>query len=237
MRTSMTARDIMSAPVISVQASTPVGEIAALLRDRRIGGLPVITDGSLQGMVTQRDLMRRHEIGTDAVREPRRWWQGTRAKDASARAYVKSHGRTASHVMTRPVHVVGAAAALAQVALAFELHAIGRAPVVEAGRVVGMVARADLVKALADQPPNELPPTKADDEAIRRMLVDELSRQDWWNSGWENLYVVSGVVIFKGVVENDAHRAAARVAAENIPGVRGVVDDRVTSTEAVEMVV
>ena len=227
----------MSAPVISVQASTPVGEIAALLRDRRIGGLPVITDGSLQGMVTQRDLIRRHEIGTDAVHEPRRWWQGTPPRDALARAYVKSHGRTARHVMTRRVRVVEAAADLAQVARAFELHAIGRAPVVDAGQVVGIVARADLVKALADQPLPEAPPSEADNEAIRCLLVEELSRQEWWNSGWGNLYVVSGVVIFKGVVESDAYRAAACVAAENIPGVRGVVDDRVTSTEAVEMVV
>lgn len=236
MRTSMTVRDIMSSPVISVLPSTPVAEIAALLCDRGIGGVPVMVDGSLLGMVTESDLIRRHEIGTAAPCDLRPWWRRVQGSDAVARAYVKSHGRTARHVMSRRVQAVDASAELAQVASLFELHGIGRAPVIADKVVVGIAARADLVKALAEQPAPAAPSEAANDEAIRRLLVDELSGQPWWNGCWENLYVVAGVVIFKGVVENQANRAATRVAAENIPGVRGIVDDRVLRAEAHESV-
>lgn len=236
MRTSITARDVMSSPVLSVLPSTPVTEIAAMLRDHRIGGVAVMAEGSLRGMVTESDLIRRHEIGTHSPLERRPWWRRMHGNDASAWAYVKSHGRTARHVMSSPVHVVDAATELAQVAFVFEQHDIGRVPVVSGGGVVGIVARADLVKALAEQPSPAQAPAETDDEAIRHMLAEELSRQDWWNGGWENLYVIDGVVIFKGVVEKEAYRAAARVAAENVPGVRGIVDDRVLGAEIVEMV-
>jgi osmotically-inducible protein OsmY len=91
------------------------------------------------------------------------------------------------------------------------------------------------VKALADRPQSALPAC-TEDEAISRMLLDELSRQPWWNGCWETLYVAEGIVIFKGVVEDGSARAAARVAAENVPGVKGILDDRVLASEVREMV-
>ncbi|MDB5900437.1 MAG: histidine kinase [Ramlibacter sp.] len=232
----MTVREIMSSPVISVLPAQPIAEIAVLLRDRRIGGLPVILDGKLQGIVTASDLIRRCEIGTDAIPDPRPWWRRMQQGDAAARAYVKSHGRTAHHVMTRHVHVLDPSAQLADVVSMFESQHVGRAPVTLNERVIGMIARADLVKALAEQPMSTTRASAVQDDGIRRMLADELASQPWWNGRWETFYVDAGVVIFKGVVENRANRAATRVAAENIPGVRGVLDDRILSAEVHEII-
>lgn len=235
MRTTLTAQDIMSSPVISVLPSTPVPAIASVMRDHRIGGVPVIAGGHLEGMVTEADLIQRHELGTHRLRDASQWWHRFRRPDATARAYVKSHGRSARHVMSSRVHVVEAQADLAEVASLFRSRHIGRAPVVRGTQVVGIVAQADLVRALANQPRSYSPRADTDDEAIRRLLLAELAGQPWWNGCWENVYVVDGMVLFKGVVENEAYRAAAQVAAENIPGVRGIVDDRVLSAQATEL--
>jgi predicted transcriptional regulator len=227
----MLARDIMSSPVISAAPSQLVSEIARLLRDQRIGGMPVIENGKLVGMITESDLIHRHEIGTQDIRDLRPWWQRLRQRDASIRAYVKSHGRTARHVMSTDIRVVEDTEELSRVAAVFDINHIGRVPVVRGGQVVGIIARADLVQALARQALPRQCTGGMDDEAIRQRLLSELSGQDWWNGALSNVYVSGGIVVLKGVVETPAHRLGARVAAENLPGVRGVQDDRILSSE------
>ena len=222
----MFARDVMSSPAVTVGLSSPVAEVAATLRDHRIGGVPVLDGGGkLVGMITEVDLVHRYEIGTDRQADRVPWWRRFRASDTVARRYVKSHGRTARHVMTTPVRCVEPDAPLRDVAGLLHTHGTSRVPGVPGPQVVGIVTRADLVKALARQPaPGGSRPL--DDEEIRRRLVEELSAQEWWNGSWESVDVAGGVVIFRGVVESEAHRLASRVAAETLPGVRGIQDER-----------
>lgn len=222
----MHASDIMSTPVISIPPSLPVPEIAALLHERRIGGVPVMAGTELVGIVTESDLVRRQEIGTDHLADHRPWWRRLQQANDVARDYVKSHGRTAAHVMTREVTVVEASAEISHIATILEQRHIGRLPVVAGRRVVGLVARADLVKMLADRTARSAQSAHVDDRTIRQLVLEELRGQEWWNGGADSVEVQSGVVIFRGVVENEAHRLACRVAAENQPGVRGVQDDR-----------
>lgn len=226
----------MSSPAITVGLFTPVAEVAALLRDQHIGGVPVLDGhGKLVGMVTEVDLVHRYEIGTDRHTEPRPWWRRFHSRDLIARRYVKSHGRTARHVMTSPVRCVQQDAPLSDVASLLDVHQISRVPVLAGQEVVGIVTRADLVKALARQP---APGTagELEDEEIRRRLVEELSAQAWWNGNWQNVDVSGGCVIFKGVVESEVHRLASRVAAETLPGVRAIRDDRVLAVDFSGMV-
>ncbi|WP_167772482.1 CBS domain-containing protein [Ramlibacter henchirensis] len=232
----MLARDIMSSPAITVGLASSVAEVAATLRDHRIGGVPVLDcRKKLVGMVTEADLVHRYEIGTDRERELRPWWRRFQGRDTVARRYVKSHGRAVRHVMTSPVRCAEQDASLGDVASLLDAHRIGRVPILAGDEVIGIVTRADLVKALARQPaPGSL--QELDDDTIRRRLVQELSAQKWWNGSWQNVYVCGGWVIFKGVVESDAYRLASRVAAENMPGVRGVQDDRVLGVDAYAMV-
>lgn len=231
----MLANDIMSTPVICVPPSQPVSEVAATLRDRRIGGVPVVDNARLVGMVTEADLVHRHEIGTDRFPKTRPWWRRMRGRAVSVNAYVKSHGRTARYVMSTDVPVVDELAELAQVADMLDSHGVGRVPVMRGGYLVGIIARADLVRALATMPAPGLT-EELDDEAIRLRLLQELSAQPWWSEHWQNVYVENGVVIFKGVIASDAERIGARVAAENLAGVRGVQDDRIVGVDVSGMV-
>jgi CBS domain-containing protein len=224
---AMRARDIMSSPVIAVAPHTPVLEIAALLHERRIGGVPVLADAVLVGIVTGRDLLHRHELGTQERSRANAWWHRVVTPELEPDWYVKSHGRCAEHVMTRIVHVAQAHSTLAEVVALFDRHRVGRLPVVRGERVVGIVTAADLVRSLARGSWVDADwPAGSSDAEIRDRIVSELRRQDWWNSGSCAVDVRDGVAHFSGFVENEAQRLASRIAAENTPGVRAVEDDR-----------
>jgi len=228
----MRASDIMTSPVLSVQPRTPVLEVAALLRERRIGGVPVLAGCELVGIVTERDLLHRHELGTQERGAAPAWWRRVLVPGTQPDWYVKSHGRCAEHVMTRDVVTVDPLTPLPEVLALFERHAIRRVPVLGAGRVVGILASADLVKALAQ---GIWVPTAASagntDGDIRERLLSELSEQGWWHGGSCGVEVRLGVVRFTGFVENEPQRQASLVAAENIPGVQGVEDERTSLAE------
>ena len=93
--------------------------------------------------------------------------------------------------------------------------------------LVGIVSRANLVQALAGMRPAAIRVTPPADQAIRGRLKAELERQSWWGRAASNVIVTDGVVHYFGTFQSDDQQNAARVAAENIPGVRGVEDHRV----------
>src|SRR5215813_480704 len=102
----MRAMDVMTTNVITVRPDTSVQEVARLLSERSISGVPVVdSDYRLVGIVSEGDLLHRVETGTERrVRRRRSWWLDTIGSDDElARDYVKSHGRAAKDVMTRDV--------------------------------------------------------------------------------------------------------------------------------------
>ena len=219
------AKDIMSMPVISVAPDTPVAKIAALLSSQRISGVPVIKNGQLMGVVNEMDLLHRHEIGTeDAPTQP--WWARLFGGDPAPSHYVKSHALQAKDIMTRPVTTVSEDTALSKIATLFDSRAIRRLPVVREGKVIGIITRANLVQALAANASTDRAEQSKSDEAIRRELVTELERQRWWRPDWAVVSVEDGVVQFRGVIDTQEEKRAARVAAENVSGVRKVEDLR-----------
>ncbi len=223
----MNASDIMSAPVIAVGPQTPVVQVAALLREQRIGGVPVVAGNQLVGIVTAKDLLHRREIGTEYRGDAQPWWRRIVHSTLPSEVYVKSCGRCARHVMTCEVVVVTPQASLREITTLFERHGIGRVPVVQDHRMVGIVAAADLVKALAEGARESAPRLAGTgDREIRRALLAELGRQPWWNSGCSQVEVEDGVVRFTGFVENPSRRAATRVPADNLPRGRHVDDQR-----------
>jgi len=222
----MLARDIMTTPVVSVAPDTPVTEIAALLLNKRISGVPVLDKGRLVGLVSEGDLLRRHEIGTDRVKRSGSWWLRMFSAGQSPAEYVKAHGRFARDVMTSEVVTITPDTPVSKIASLLESRGIKRVPVMHLKQLVGIVTRANLVQALAGIRPAAIRVTPPADQAIRGRLQAELERQSWWRDAASNVIVTEGVVHFFGIVESDDQRAAARVAAENIPGVRGVEDHR-----------
>lgn len=231
----MNASDIMTSPVLTVRPDTQVKEIAALLFERRISAVPVVDGGALVGIVSEADLLHRQEIGTECLGRGGAWWLRLFTADPSVEDYVKSHARRARDVMTRRVATVSPHTPLAEVAQLLETRDIGRVPVVENGQLVGIVSRADLVRALAVKRDVADEPVSRSDQDIRRLLLAELERQDWWRLDRANVIVTDGVVHFWGMVESDDARPAARVAAENVAGVRGVQDHRFVSYNAPTM--
>src|SRR5262249_37193345 len=137
----------------------------------------VDSDSRVIGILSEGDLIHRAETGTERVRERRRsWWLESLASNL-ARDYVKSHARTAQDVMTRDVVSVDETTPLADVATLLETKRIKRVPVLRAGKLVGIVSRANLVRAVAAAGmPEE---TVRNDRAIRAKILTELNRHAW----------------------------------------------------------
>lgn len=223
----MRAMDVMTTEVISVDAGTTVQELAKLLAERQISGVPVLDAGKrLVGIVSEGDLLHRAETGTERRAQPRRrsWWlEDLAAEQELARDYVKSHARKVAEIMTRDVVSVGETTDLAELAMLLETHRIKRVPVVRDGQVVGIVSRANLVRAMAATPSRTATAGAADDPAIRAKLLAELKGKAWAKIFSEDIIVTNGVVHFWVTADQpDEIRQAIAVAAENIAGVRGV---------------
>lgn len=228
----MRAKDVMSSPVSAVRPQTPVLHIAAMLRDLRIAGLPVVANDELVGIVTERDLLHRQELGTEHRNNSQAWWRRVVGPGLEPERYVRSHGRCAEHVMTRNVIAVELETPLREIMELFDHRRIGRVPVLKDGLIVGIVTCADLVKALArGEGIAPSPKVRPSDENIRECLESELRCQEWWTGTIAQVEVEGGVVRFTGFYENNAQRRASCVAAENTYGVQDVRDERRSVSE------
>ena len=220
----LTAADVMTATVVTVSPETPVPEVARLLQQHRISGVPVVDGGGkVVGIVSEGDL-----IGhADAIGEQRRsWWlRLITGEDTLARDYAKTHARTATDVMTSRVVTVPETASLADIARQMERHGIKRVPVVRDGRLLGIVSRSNLLQALAATDVSK--DASIDDRTIRERLTAELKAQPWAHMMTKNIVVENGVVHLFGYVRSEEERRALRVAAENVPGVVRVEDQLV----------
>jgi len=219
----MKAAHIMTHNVVSVQPNTAVLEAARLMLLHGISGLPVVdSNNHIVGIVTEGDLLRRAETGTQRQRS--RWMQFFVGPGRLAEDYVRSRGRKVEDVMTQPVHTIGADAPLSDVVELMERHRIKRLPVVRDDHtVIGIVSRANLLHALASLAP-EIKSTPADDEAIREGLLAELSQERWAPVGLVDIIVRNGIVDLWGVIFDERKRRAVVVAAENVRGVKSVRD-------------
>jgi CBS domain-containing protein len=142
----MQAQDVMTTKVATIGAGASVREAARLMHERNVSALPVVNEkGRVVGIVSEGDLVRRRELSTETEGS---WWLLALAQGA-ARDYLKTHGITVRDVMTRPVIGVRPSASLKQIARLLARHGIKRVLVLDAGRLVGIVSRADLVRQLA----------------------------------------------------------------------------------------
>ena len=146
----MRAIDVMTPNVITVDPDTLVQDLAKLLSERNISGAPVVDKtGGIVGIVSEGDLLHRSELGTERHTQKRRAWWLEHFASELARDYVKSHGRTVKDIMTRDVATVSEDTELADIATLLETKRIKRVPVLRDGKIVGIVSRANLVRALA----------------------------------------------------------------------------------------
>jgi CBS domain-containing protein len=216
----MKAADLMTTNVVTVAEDATAQDAAALMLRHRISALPV-TDrsGKLVGIVSEGDLMRRAELGTERERS---WWLELLTTNRMlASDYVKEHGRKVSELMTRHPITASPDTPISTIALTLEKHAIKRVPILDHGKLVGIVARANLVQALAGLKVESPVRQAGKDAQIREEILERL-RGAPWRPWLLNVTVHAGVADLWGIVNAAEEKAAAGVAAENAPGVVSV---------------
>lgn len=216
----MLTGQIMTQNLITVSPETPVAAAAKTMLDNHISGLPVIENGKLVGIVTEGDFLRRAELGTELKRP--NWLQFILGAGREAADYVQAHGRKVVDVMTRDPVTVSEETSLQDLVAAMEAHHVKRLPVMRDGRLVGIVTRANLLRAISTLARDVSGPT-ASDEDVRARLMVKLMEADWRPAGLQ-VTVRDGVAHLHGIIIDERARQAAIVAAETTPGVTAVRD-------------
>jgi len=215
----MQVRDIMTTKVQTAKPTDTVADVARLMAVERISGLPVVDEkGKIVGVVSEGDLMARAALGNES---PRSWWLGLISDGEAPDEFIRAHGKTVGDVMTRNAKTIAPDASLAALARKLESNGVKRLPVVENGALVGLVSRADVVRALASIKPSA-PATDPSDAAIRSAVISKLHGAQTLNSVQATVIVRDGVVELWGLAPNGPTIDAARVAAEDVPGVKRV---------------
>jgi len=218
----MKASDVMTRRIVSVAPEATVLEAVGLMLQNHISGLPVIdATGNLVGVVTEGDLLRRDELGTERGRP---WWLKLLVSPArQAVDFTRTHGRHVRDVMTRDVISVADSAPLEAVVATMEKARIKRMPVTRDEHVIGVISRADLLRGLVGLV-RDVEPVATDNRSIRTAILDSLEHQSWAPMTTLNVTVSKGIVDVWGTIANEAERDAIRVVVENTPGVKAVHD-------------
>jgi CBS domain-containing protein len=218
----MKAKDIMVTNVITVSPEASVRDVAKLLLANRISAIPAVNDqGQLVGIISEGDLVRRAELGTNHRHS---WWLELFSgldQETLAKRFLKSHGRKVRDVMTTNVVTVKPTTPLRDIATVLEKNRIKRVPIVVKGQVVGIVSRANIIQALAGLREGPERATTSD-SIIRKKVMKEIKSGRWSKGSLVNATVQDGKVKLWGVVDSEAEKQAVRAAAELVEGVKAV---------------
>ena len=222
----MKAVDLMTRGVLSVAPGDSARKAAELMLRFGVTGFPVLDQGRLVGIITHADFLRRAETAAapdHAAPDRSRLTAVFTDVGPLAGEYAHAHGRTVADIMTRDVVTVSAEAPVNEIVDLMMRHHVSRLPVIGATGVIGIVSRADLLHAFLVTTPKE-PSPPLDDQGIASRLTDELGRQPWIPTGAIEFSVNDGVVTLQGTIRDPRQRNALRIAAENIPGVKQIID-------------
>lgn len=216
----MLASDIMHNEVVSISVDARIHEAVRLMVAKRISGLVVVDgSGAMVGMLTEADLLRRAEIGTG--HRYSKLLNFLRGPVREAEDYLRTHARVVRDLMHTPVVAVSKATSLEELVALMEKHRVRRLPVLENGKPVGVIARADLLRALE-------PLLAPDDEQflcpdcdLETAVIAALRAQGWTPPG-VSVAAKDGVVTLYGVVSDPREERAVTVLVENVPGVKAV---------------
>jgi CBS domain-containing protein len=217
----MRAHQIMTRQVITITAGASIVDAANIMLDKHISGLPVVDDaGTVVGIISQGDFIRRAEIGTERKRG--RWLKFLVGPGTAASDFVRERGRRVEEIMTPDPCTVTEDATLEDIVELMERNHVKRLPVLRGDRLVGIVTRTNLLQAVAGLT-RDVPDPTADDDHIRHRIINAIEKSDWTPFGL-GVIVANGVVHLSGVITNEQSREASIVAAENVSGVTRVHD-------------
>ena len=217
----MRAHQIMTKYVTTVTPHTSIQDAANIMLRCHFSGMPVVNDnGSLIGIVSQSDFLRRSEIGTGRKRSTLLQFFAGAGKLATE--FVHERGRKVEDVMTRDPITVNEQTPLSELVELMEKRGIKRLPVMSGKALVGIVTRSNLLQAVASMA-REIPDPTADDDHIRDRVTRMIHATDWRPAGFQAT-VRNGIVHLHGIIFDDQVRQAAIVAAQGIAGVKEVHD-------------
>lgn len=221
----MLAGQFMTVGAATIGPEESIAKAARMMLDYRISGLPVVDEaGKLVGIVSEGDLVRRAETGTQS--RPG-WFDFLSGPGQAAQEYVRAHGRKVHEVMSREVVTVTAETPVQDVVELMDARGIKRVPVVRDGAVIGIISRANFLRSLARQADGGPPAIGTTDETIRARITSELQEQSWAPRASIDVMVRDGVVELHGAIIDERVRQAIIVAAENVRGVKQVKDNLV----------
>ena len=219
----MEVSDVMTRAPVTTSPDASLEAAANLMVRMRVSGLPVVDpQGAVVGILTEGDLLRRVELGTAGHRPG--WLSSFLAPGRAAHEYVRTHGRKVSEIMTTDVVSTSSDAPLSEVVALMEAQQVKRLPVVQEGHLIGIVSRADLLRALIQLLPDQRAVSALDVDIRKRVLAEIDKHYSWAPRVNINAAVENGVVELRGAVTDDRQRLGLRVIAENTPGVRRVRD-------------
>ena len=217
----MRVRDVMTYGAIGVPETATLSEAVETMLRSRVSALFVFdADHALVGVLSEGDLLRRAELGTDTKRA--RWLEFLLSGGRLAESYVHAHGRKVGEIMTAKAVTISEDADLSQ-AVDLMLHRnIKRLPVLRGEEVVGVISRSDLLKGLLASLPK--PEAGHPDAEIKAAIQAELDKLGWAPRASVRVEVMNGVVTFEGAITDERLRSGLKVIAENTPGVKEVHD-------------
>lgn len=206
----MNASEIMTTAVITAGPNDPVGSVVEKMLEHRISALPVVdADGTVVGIVSEGDLLRRAETQTARNRS---WWLELLAgPEDTARDFLRTHGTRVADVMSGKVITVTEDESAADIARKLERHRIKRVPVVRGGTLVGIVSRANLLRTFA----SGVQAQATGDNASVRAAIEDLLEKAGILTHLVTVTVTDDTVELWGLVTTAEQIPAARAAAES----------------------
>jgi CBS domain-containing protein len=206
----MKVKDVMTTEVLTVSEDTSLKEAAALMAERGISGLPVVdAGGQVAGVLSEGDILFK-----ETVRHERESFLARLLLSPDPQLEAKLSATTAGEAMSAPATTIGPNRPLAEAASTMIDRGIKRLPVVDvSGNLVGIVTRADLVRAFV----------RSDEEIAREIRVDVLQRSLWIDPTFVQVVVERGEVRLSGRVENKAEAEIIPGVVRRVPGVVSVL--------------
>jgi CBS domain-containing protein len=217
----MRVRDVMTYGAIGVPETATLAEaIETMLRSRVSALFAFDADHALVGVLSEGDLLRRAELGTDRKRP--RWVELLLSGGRLAESYAHTHGRKVGEIMTAKVVTISEDADLSEAVDLIIHRRVKRLPVLRGEAVVGVVSRSDLLKGLfAALPKAE---SRHPDAEIKAAIQAELDKLGWAPRTSVRVDVENGAVTYEGAITDERLRSGLKVIAENTPGVTEVHD-------------
>jgi CBS domain-containing protein len=209
--------ELMTRRVVTVPPDMPLKQVARLLVERGISGAPVVRDGEVLGVISERDFLVKERGRLPSPGGVLGWLIGDVMEDSRA----KLEARTASEAMTAPAITIESWRSPASAAGLMLEAGVKRLPVVKHGRLVGMLSRADLVRAF----------TRTDAEIEREIREDVIVGSLWMSPNDVDVQVQDGEVTLSGAVETPLVAELLPRQVERVPGVLSVRSNLTASPE------